>query len=77
MTDTCAGRDMGKFEGSSVCQGDFVIVRKGDDDADSHRGDINILFFIARKITGAAGVGDSEGRGLGRLDDVVAVKSIN
>ena len=77
VTDACNGRDMGKVKGSDVCQGYFVTVRKGDDDAVSHRGDIDAVFCIARKMTGAAGVGDGEGRGLGRWDNVVAVKSIN
>ena len=61
----------------NVCQGDFVTIRKGDDDAGSNQGDIDIVFWIARKMTGAAGVGDGEGRGRGRWDDVVAVKIIN
>ena len=77
MIDACAGRDMGKVVGSDVCRGDFVTVRKGDDDAGIHRGDVDAIFCVVRKMTGAARVGDDEGRGRGSWDDVVAVKSIN
>ena len=77
MTDACSVRDMGKVKGSAVCRGDVVTVRKGDDDAGSHRGDVDAVFYIARTITGAAGVSNDKGRGQGCWDDVVAVKSIN
>ena len=77
MTDVCAVRYTGKVKGSDVCRGDFVTVRMGDDDAGSHRGDVNTVFCIAQKMTGASGVGNCDGRGQGRWDDVVAMKSIN
>ena len=77
MTDACADRDMGKVKGSDVFRGDSVTARKGDDNAISHWGDVDAAFCIAQKITGADGVGDDEGRGRGRWDDVVAVKIIN
>ena len=68
---------MGKVEGSDVCRGDSVKVRKCDNNSGSHQGDVDAVFYIARKMTGAAGVGDGEGRGQGYWDNVVAVKSIN
>ena len=76
MTDTCAGWDMRKIKGRDVHRCDFVAVREGHDNAISLRGYVDEVFCITRKMTGAAGVGDGEGRG-GRRDDVVAVKNIN
>ena len=55
---------------------DFVAVRKGHDDSSSHRGYVDAVFFIAKKKSGASGVGYGEGRG-GHGDDVVAAESIN
>ena len=77
MTDACAGQVMRKVKGSDVCRGDFVTVRKGDDDAGSHQGDVDAVFCIAQKMNGAAGVGNGKGGVQGRWDYVVAVKSIN
>ena len=77
MTDVCAVRYTGKVKGSDVCRGDFVTSRKGDDDAGSHRGDVNAVFCISGKMNGASGIGDGDGRGQGRWDDVVAMKSNN
>ena len=74
VIDACAGQDMWKVKGSNLCRSDFVTFRKGDDDAGSHWGDVDTVFCIAQKMTGAAGVGDGRGRG-GRGDDVVEVKS--
>ena len=34
----------------------FVAVRKGHDDAGSHWGYVDAVFFMAQKMTGAAGV---------------------
>ena len=51
---------MGKVEGSDVCQDDFFTVRKGDNNSVSHRGDVDVVFCITRKMTGAAVVGDGE-----------------
>ena len=44
MTDLCAGRDMVKVKGSDVCRGDFVTVRKVDNDDGSHRGAVDGVF---------------------------------
>ena len=77
MTDACAGQVMRKVKGSDVCQGDFVTVRKGDENSGSHRGDVDTVFCIAQKMTGASRVGDDEGRGRGCWEDVVVVKIIN
>ena len=77
MTDTCDGRDMGMVKGSDVCRGDFVTVRKDDYNVGIHQGDVDAVFCIAQKMTCVAGVGDGKGRGQGRWDNVVAVKSIN
>ena len=76
MTDACAGCEMRKIEGSDVGGCAFVAVREGHDDAGSHRGYVDAVFCIAKKMNGSAGVGNGEGR-VGCWDDVVAVKSIN
>ena len=47
VTDACDGRDMEKVKVRNMCRGDFFTVRKGDDDAGSHRGDVDAVFCIA------------------------------
>ena len=77
MIDVCAGLDTERAKGSNVCRGDSVTVRKGNDDAKSQRGDVDAVFCIARRMTGAAGAGNGNNMGRERWDDVFAVKSIN
>ena len=58
------------------CLFSSMILTEGHDDAGSHRGYVDAVFCIAKKMNGSAGVGNGEGR-VGCWDDVVAVKSIN
>ena len=76
MTDACARRDMRKMEESNVHGCDFFAVREDHNDDGSHQGYVDAVFSIARKMTGAAGVGNGEGRER-RGDDVVVVNIIN
>ena len=47
MTDACAGRVMRKIEGSDAHGCNFVVVREGHEDAGSHRGYVDAVFYIA------------------------------
>ena len=76
MTHACVYQDKRKTEGSDVRGYAFVAVRESHDDAGSHRGYVDVVFCITQKMTGAAEVGDGEGKG-GLWDDVVSVKIIN